>query len=274
MSDLPTPTNGRIVRDNTGQRFALPILGTLRIGEKRKNDQGKEYPVSLDYFKATGDYAYLFDEAYPVPPKRLQVIFASDDNNDSCLEEFDARDPQGKRAGYGNGVDVWLYDHSFGNYVKYHSQDDRPAILAYSKQHQLKWRVVCTLYVVLPAVRGVFGVWRFVTRGEKSSVQHIVKAFDSVKAYTVTPNTPAGTVINIPFDLIVEKVSSQKPGSSGRKFPVVRLIPNLTQKNLDLVKGYLNQGGNLRELSELTPEKLANLASPSELKKLIEPPIF
>jgi len=104
--------NSRILRQNIpAQNTRLPLIGRIRCGEKRINSAGKEYPVSLDYFVATGSYASKFDEVY-TKPERIQIVFISDDDFQSCYEEWDGRDKEGRRAGYGDGVTYWLWDYA------------------------------------------------------------------------------------------------------------------------------------------------------------------
>ena len=113
-------TIGRIKRDTPIATPPLPIIGNIRIGEKRQPQcGGKEYPVSLDYFKPTGDFAKLFTDAYGAKPNKIQVIFISNDNVQSCHEEYDARDAAGRRAGYGDGETFYLYDLKKEEYIKY-----------------------------------------------------------------------------------------------------------------------------------------------------------
>jgi hypothetical protein len=252
---------GRIKRNAPTASLPLPLIGKIKIGEKKEGKGGREYPVSLDYFKATGDYAQMFFNEFGDKPNRIQIIFATDDNRHSCLEEYDARDPEGRRAGYGNGVDIYLFEANEqhpekGEYKKYNADNDKAYIKNYTAEHKLKWSVVLTLHFIIPAIRGVFGLWRFQTRGSKSSIGQIVQAFDNVKE-------AAGTIINIPFDISVAKVKSQKPGSKS-VFPVVSLIPNIGTDNLELVHNYLKQGGDIRKAGMLSGEKIELLEAPKK----------
>ncbi len=47
----------------------LPEIGRIKIGEKVKNASGTEYPKALDYFRATGTFAQLFQTIYGDTPK-------------------------------------------------------------------------------------------------------------------------------------------------------------------------------------------------------------
>lgn len=245
---------GRIKRSTPTVKPMLPIIGNIRIGEKRQpQGGGKEYPVSLDYFKPVGDYAKLFTDAYGEKPNKIQVVFISDNNSNSCLEEYEARDAQGKRAGYGDGETYYLYDEDKKDYVAYRADDekDKAFVAKFTKDNKLEWKVILTLLFLIPKIKGVFGVWKFQTKGAKSSVEQIINAFDMIKE-------TAGTVINIPFDLTVEKVKSQKPNNKS-VFPVVNLVPNISNDNIEIVKGFLAQGGNVKQLGMLTEDKLKQL---------------
>jgi len=124
--------NSRIIRKTSGQPATrLPLIGNVRIGEKRKSQKtGKEYPVSLDYFIATGDYAAKFNEAYPDKPTKIQIVFISDDNFQSCFEEWDGRNNEGRRSGYGDGETFHLWDGT-----QYAPETDRAKMEAYTKQY-------------------------------------------------------------------------------------------------------------------------------------------
>ena len=248
-------TIGRIKRDTPIATPPLPIIGNIRIGEKRNNGSGgKDYPVSLDYFKPTGDFAKLFTDAYGDKPNKIQVIFISNDNVQSCHEEYDARDAAGRRAGYGDGETFYLYDLKKEEYIEYKPNKEpthKEFMTKYTKDNKLVWKVVLTLHFIIPKIKGVFGVWRFQTRGSKSSIQQIISVFDMIK-------NSAGTIVNIPFDMVVEKVKSQKPENKS-VFPVVKLIPNITQDNLDIVRGFLQHGGNVMQIGMLTDEKIKEI---------------
>jgi hypothetical protein len=59
----------------------------------------------------------------------------------------------------------------------------------------------------------------------------------------------AGTAVNVPFDLQVKKVKSQKPGDK-RLYPVVSLIPNVGADKIDEVNQFLEQGNSLRDIKK------------------------
>lgn len=247
--------NSRIIRKNQQQATSrLSVIGNIRIGEKRQNSQGKEYPVSLDYFKATGNYASKFTEVYGEKPSTIQVVFISDDNFQSCHEEYDARDKAGRRAGYGDGETTYLW-----NGKDYEPTTDRKFIDEYTKKNGITWKPRLTLHFIIPAIRGVFGVWKFETSGDKSSMNAIRDVYDEIQA-------TASTVINIPFDLQVKKVSSNKPDTKS-VYPVVNLVPNISSENMEQLRGFMEAGMDIKRIGMLTDQKLAALPTAADETK-------
>ena len=252
--------NSRIIRkDSIRASTRFPLIGRIRCGEKRKKPGGGEYPVSLDYFKATGDYASKFNEAYPDKPSTIQVIFISDDNMQSCFEQFDGRDEQGRRAGYGDGETFWIYNNGSG---EYDPTQDRSKVEQISKERKIKWKPVLTINFLIPAIKGVFGIWQFQTSGDKSSSIAIASVYDEIKAQ-------AGTVINIPFDLTVKKVTSNKPGSKS-VYPVVNLVPNISHENMEQLRKFMEHGLDIKKIGMLTEDRLASLPAPEDDAPIIE----
>src|SRR6478609_8174432 len=96
---------------NPSNTAKLPIIGNIRVGEKMKNAQGKEYPVSLDHFKATGDYAVKFHEAFGEKPTNFGIIFMADSIDDVCNERYELRDEKtGSLVGSGDGVNFKIWN--------------------------------------------------------------------------------------------------------------------------------------------------------------------
>jgi len=205
--------------------------------------------VSLDYFVASGDYAGKFTEAYPDKPNKIQIIFLSDDDFQSCYEEWDCRDGSGKRLGYGDGETFYLWDAGKEDYIQ---ETVRARVDEFTKAHKGIWKPVLTLNFIIPKIRGVFGMWQFKTSGDRSSIHAIRETFDMVKEQ-------AGTIVNIPFDLTVKKVKSNKPEDK-RNYPVVNLIPNVSSENIELLKNFLQQGIDVKHIGMLTDEKVSRIA--------------
>lgn len=56
------------------REVSLPRLGKIRLGIKKKNSKGKEYPVETDYFVVPPEVARVYGEQ----PKELPIMFPSD----------------------------------------------------------------------------------------------------------------------------------------------------------------------------------------------------
>ncbi len=223
---------GRIVGEQTQK---VPIIGNIRVGEKDE----KGIPHSLDYFKATGKYASLFHQCFGPNPTKIEVCFFSDNIVDSCNERWELRKGP-KLYAYGDGEFFYVWDGK--KEYKEHKGDKDPL----AKKIDSEWKRILTLTFAILKIRGVMGMWRFTTSAEASSMPQIITAFDTVL------NT-AGTVVNIPFDLIVDYVTSQKPDSKA-SFPVVKLIPNVSREHLELMHDALDAGKNIKGIA--TEEKI------------------
>lgn len=231
--------DGRIKRNEKENSCKLPILGKIKVGEKGANG----YPKSTDYFICSSKYESFFKAAYGEKPDTIQIAFVSDNFESSCNERYECRDADGRLSCYGDGENYYLYSTLSKKYVL---ETDKNKLKDIGK-----WSVILTLTFVIPKIRGVFGVFQFSTKGKESSVPQIRDAFDMVKQ-------SAGTVVNIPFDLTVKKVKSQKPGEKSL-FPVVNLIPNVSQQNIETLGNWLKQGNSIKELGFITEEKILKL---------------
>lgn len=217
---------GRIVRQEPSQRLGLPIVGKIKIGKKSE----KGYPMSVDYFIASGKYAPLFHNVYGDKPDTIQVLFTSDDASKVCIEKYEFRDNEGKLVAQGDG-----YEFSVWNGKKYITMntDEYPNLMEsiekrYSKGKQLEWKITLTLNFILPLVRGIAGIWQFNTRGNASTIPQIRETFDYVLENR-------GFVKMVVFDLHVEFAKSQKPGDKSR-YPVVSLIANESEENVNKIR--------------------------------------
>jgi hypothetical protein len=249
--------NGRIKREV--ENIRIPIIGKIKCG--MKNDKG--LPQSLDYFIADGNYKAMFNKEFGEKPKNIEIIFLSDNFEDVCNERMEIR--QGtKLFAWGDGETFEVYSKAIDDYSTF-TIKERPKLLEECEQRSGgKWDATLTLRFLIPRIRGVFGVWQLTTKGENSSIPQIVSVFDKVKQI-------AGTVMNIPFDLSVDKVKSQKPESKS-SFPVIRLIPNISQESLDTVRNFIESGKTFHGL--LTDDRIEALKSipviPENIEKAIE----
>lgn len=217
---------GRIVRpERQGQSILeLPEVGRLHIGKKQAGQNGKEYPVSVDYFIPSGKYAGMFVAALGEKPQTIQVIFPDDSPEKVCNERYEYRDNAGALVARGDGHVFEVWDGK--RYAPY-SVEEYPDIMAQIERNNPtrrgadNWDIVLTLRFIIPAVRGIVGVWQFSTKGKASSVKNIRESFDGVQMMR-------GTVTQTVFDLSVQFAKSNKPGVNSR-YPVVSLVANDTR---------------------------------------------
>lgn len=199
----------------------LPEIGRLHIGKKQVGQNGREYPVSVDYFIPAGKYAGMFTAALGEKPQTIQVIFPDDDPEKVCNERYEYRDDKGALVARGDGRLFEIWDGK--KYAPY-SIEQYPDIMAQiaaknpTKRGAENWDVALTLRFIVPAVRGVVGVWQFSTKGAASSIKNIRNSFDGVQLMR-------GTVTQTVFDLSVQFAKSNKPGVNSR-YPVVSLVAN------------------------------------------------
>lgn len=222
---------GRISRPTPGiKKVVLPRVGFLKIGLKEVGRNGREYPKSVDYFIPTGKYAALFTQAYGDKPQSIQIVFPDDDPGKVCNEMYEYRDDEGRRVAYGDGETFQVWD---GRQYEELSVKDYPNLMAgVVKKYPNKavrnggdgWQITLTITFIVPLVRGVAGVWQFVTKGTASTIPNIRDIFDAMLR-------ERGFVRGVIFDMNVQFAVSQKPGDRSR-YPVVTLVPNESEGNL------------------------------------------
>lgn len=211
---------GRIIRPDMGAQLELPEIGRLHIGIKSE----RGFPQSIDWFRPTGKYAELFKMALGEKPNTIAVIFPDDDPEKVCNERFEYRNDKGELVARGDGTTFVIWD---GRKYAPYSVDKYPDIMQQVSQKNPKkprgendngWDITLTLRFIIPAVRGVVGVWQLSTKGAASSIRNIRNSFDGVQAMR-------GTVRNTVFDLSVAFAKSNKPGVSSR-YPVISMVAN------------------------------------------------
>ena len=215
---------GRITRPEQGVQLELPEIGRLRIGMKAKNQYGKEYPTSVDYFIPSGKYAEMFTKALGNKPNTIAIICPDDDPENVCNERYEYRNEKGELVARGDGSTFEIWDGK--KYAPYSVERIPDIMEQVAKRNPKKprnendngWDMTLTLRFIVPAVRGVVGVWQFSTKGAASSIKNIRNSFDGVQAMR-------GTVRNTVFDLSVQFAKSNKPGVSSR-YPVVSMVAN------------------------------------------------
>lgn len=224
---------GRIMRQETSNRLGLPRVGTIKVGIKAVARNGKEYPQSVDYFVAGGKYAGLFAKAYGEKPQTIQIVFPADDPALVCNERYEYRDDDGRLIAYGDGESFFVWN---GEIYAPFSRAKYPDIMAkIASKHPNRnvrsggdgWDTTLTVTFMLPLVRGIAGVWQFVSKGTASTIPNIRDAFDKMLALN-------GRVAGVIWDMTVKFATSQKPGDKSR-YPVVTIIPNESEGNLRAV---------------------------------------
>lgn len=209
---------GRIYRPDDGMALLeLPEVGRLHIGMKTE----KGFPTSIDWFRPTGKYAALFTQALGEKPQTIQVIFPDDNPEKVCNERYEYRDDKGALVARGDGRVFEIWDGKrYAPYPVEQYPDIMQQVAAKNptKNGPENWKVALTLRFIVPAVRGVVGVWQFSTKGAASSIKNIRNSFDGVQMMR-------GTVTQTVFDLSVQFAKSNKPGVNSR-YPVVSMVAN------------------------------------------------
>ena len=213
----------RIIKRVLPERLRLPIIGKIKVGYK--DERG--IPHSADYFIPSGKYANLFLSALGERPSTIRIVFPSDNAATVCREEWVYRDDGGKLVATGDGETFRVWN---GTEYKEFTTEKYPDLMdGLDKKWHSKsgWQVTITLNFVIPEVRGVMGVWQFISKGSASTIPSIRDAFD---AMLETNGHCAGVI----FDLSVKYAKSQKPNQTSR-YPVVTLTANESRENLEKV---------------------------------------
>lgn len=254
----PASPAGRIKTDKVQRStIALPEAGRIKIGEKRRNDKGKEYPASLEHFRATGTFAELFHKIMGPKPDKITIVFITDDIAASCNEEYACWE-NGKRYGFGDGETFQVWDPALNKGKGGYATVDKTSALLKGKQ----WDIMLTLRFVIPELKGVLGHWVFSTKGAKTTIPSIVSSFDFIKERV-------GTVIGVPFELVVEKAKGYSPGEA-RQYSKVKLIPCFSEDYMIKVKEFLAAGKSLAEIAPLMVSEAKLLSSGADQGPAIE----
>lgn len=207
-------------KEETADILGLPEIGRLHIG--MKNERG--LPQSIDWFRATGKYADLFSKAFGERPNTIQIVFPSDSPEIVCNERFVYRDNSGALVARGDGrvFEIWNgKEYAPYSIEQYPDIMERIALRTPTKRGADNWDVELTLRFIIPAIRGVVGVWSLTSKGRASSVKNLRDSFDSVQMMRQTVTTSV-------FDLSVHFHKSNKPGQNSR-YPVLELVCNDTR---------------------------------------------
>lgn len=207
-----------MIRGLTDQPPRLPRLGKIRLGEKRENSNGKEYPTALDYFR--------FDEGAAILAKTFgekcrsiePVILPSDREEDYLYSGEFAYRKSGlfcKSTDGENALRVYNKEEPEGAaYVKEHAPEtaegsmfEMPCLLEDCAIRQKGWcKSMARVRVVLPTVPGI-GVWEIVT-SSRNSIRNIQSTVEFVRSMT------GGRVAGVPFRLSLVPQEVQPDGKT------------------------------------------------------------
>lgn len=245
----------RIKKDRTP---TLGIIGKIKIGEKN----AKGLPTSLDYFRFTdpfgGRNAKMAEEQFG-KPKQLQVMFASNDFNQNCIERLELRNNRGQLIAYTDLETLYMSGKEGFEPLDSGAIEKRGGIKvcmeALEKKYTLpnyKAKFYECLYLRVVLIDfPVIGQWEIFTKASKSSIKQIVDTYDMVLAQ-------AGRIAWIPFTLSVQKVQSNReiPGENyKRSYSVISLHPDLSVK---MQEALLQFGDNIKGL--VTADKIKGLS--------------
>lgn len=217
---------GRIKRPEENHVYKLPRIGKVKTGYKDE----RNYPKSTDYFLATGKYQSLFDKYYPNKPQTIQVVFWDDNPELMCEERYEYRDSKGKLYASGDGETFNVWNSSKEKYEEY-TTNEHPDIMekVHQKVNYKDWSITLTLRFLLPKIKDIVGYWEYSTKGVASTIPAIRDTFDAML-------NARGSIRGVIFDLNVQFAKSNKPGITSR-YPVVTLVPNQSESNIESLKG-------------------------------------
>ncbi len=248
-------STGRIQNRKEERSFStLPLIGRIKVGEKTE----RGLPTSIDYFRVSSSkYEAMFKAAFGDKPTRIPIVFATDNVKEACNEHYACWD-KGKFYGEGDGTTFSVWDPKAGKdgkgaMVEGLAKDD-PRVLA------LKWEEYLNMKFIIPGIKGVLGYWALSTKAKKTSIPAIVQSFDFVQQRL-------GTVIGVPFDLIMEKKKGFTPGDP-KNYPVVQLVTNINEESMKAIKSLMNAGVGIGEFVALGMDEKKLLAKAKEMEDM------
>jgi len=227
---------GRIKTEKV-TKASIPKIGNIRCGIK-VDKNGKSYTSSIDYFIADSSktkeiYSQSFYEIYGDKPNSINIVFFSDDLNDSCWEQFEYRDTAGKKFAYGDGETYFVFSKKNKSYLEFTLNERKNLLQEIEKSSPGgKWSHVLRLKFIIVGINAL-GYWKLETKGELTSIPNIRETFDFIKE-------KSGRIAGIEFDLNVEMVKSDKPGDP-RRYPVLIIVPKIPEKETLLLETPIKQ---------------------------------
>ena len=216
-------SGGRVIRtpEEQSKYQRLGRVGLVKVGYK--DEAGK--PHSSDFFIPDGEYAEQFDKAFGKEPKKLKIVFYTDDQEEVCNERIECwgtkqSGDEGKLLAFGDGETFFAFDPKTEDYTKRLNKEQ-------AREIKGRWRLLLTMKFLLPQIP-IVGYWQLTTSGKESSIPGIIAMFDwAMKT--------GGSVSMYPWDLTVKFCTSKKPGSKSR-YPVIQILPNLSYQQVEALR--------------------------------------
>lgn len=235
--------------NHNNQSPKLGMIGKIKVGMRHPE---KGYPMSLDYFRLDSKpiYENAFKAMFGDKPSALPVFFASDDDA-NCSTYYELRDGKGGLFMYGDGetfykaidstkgcketfktitnVDILASFESMEAFKQSYLDalqdiENKTSITKGKKPQILEWKPTLTLRFCI-ANFPILGYFELSTHGEKTSIDNVVNAYDSVFEQN-------GTVKGCGFFLQVDKHTTARATTEKHTYPVISLMP-ITPPKID-----------------------------------------
>lgn len=173
----------RSIKSNGGKQF-LPRLGSIRLGIKKQNKDGIDYPVEVDYFVVPPEVEAIYGKN----PKELHIFFPSEDIEKTAPRAYKWHGAKELKC-KGNGeIALCFRSQLTKNHVLFDGESREG-----SKHEQVKVKCTCPLYdsgdciikmdlmVMLPRV-SLGGVYQ-ITTGSSNIIRRVDQYFDYLNEY-------------------------------------------------------------------------------------------
>ncbi len=167
------------------ERIRFPRLGKVRLGIKKVNDRGVEYPAAVDYFVCEHPD---FQAVYPGQPKELDILFPTDNPEDWARQFYYAFTRSRGKVCQGDGVTAnrlidsetgeWVIAPAVAKQVTWANGGCSGRECEYYQKKECKELMM--LQFLLPNVAGL-GIWQLDT-GSINSILNINSAVALIKA--------------------------------------------------------------------------------------------
>ena len=196
-------------------KLPLPVIGNIRIGEKKLSASGKEYPTATDYFicqsSTMKQIESQFISFFGEKPIELHILFP---NEDSVVEQYEMRDSKGGLVAFGDGKNFTFYVNNKFEPIKEQSKDAKMEVV--ENHYGLKFQKVLRLFFIIKGFP-FLGLFKFETKADKSN---------SLIDTLLTVQKMAGRISGIEFIISVKMHKNQKAGQRN-KYPVVSITPTI-----------------------------------------------